>query len=113
MKVNIKSIIYNPQTKEKMRVTEKEWMNDSDKVIVENKIEEQVNNTTLEEIWDRIFEYSANHNTTENIFDYNTENNLNQPPAAEQPKPQPNPDPSPPFSPLTLPEHTISTNPEK
>jgi hypothetical protein len=34
----------------KMRVTEKEWMNDRDKVIVENLIEEEVNNMTLEEI---------------------------------------------------------------
>jgi hypothetical protein len=72
---------------------------------------------TLEEIWDRILEYIANHNTTENIFDYNAENNseqnLNNSPAAKQPQPQPNPDPSPPVSPLTLREPAIPTNPEK
>jgi hypothetical protein len=37
---------YNPQTKEKIRVTEKEWMNDRDKVITDNVI----NNMTLEEM---------------------------------------------------------------
>jgi hypothetical protein len=66
-------------------------MNDRDKVIEDNLIEEEVNNMTLEEMWNRILEYIANHNTTENIFDYITENNsgqnLNNPPAAEQPNP--------------------------
>jgi hypothetical protein len=37
---------YNPQTKEKMRVTEKEWMNDRDKVIANNIVQ----NMTYEEI---------------------------------------------------------------
>jgi hypothetical protein len=92
-------------------------MNDRDKVIVENLIEEEVNNMTLEEIWERILEYIANHNTTENIFDYNSENisgqNLNQHPAAEQHHPHPNTDPSPLPSPPTLLKHVIPINPEK
>jgi hypothetical protein len=59
----------NPQTKEKIRVTEKEWMNNRDKVITDNI----VNNMTLEEMWERILEYVVNYTTTENIFNYNSE----------------------------------------
>ena len=67
--------ICNPETKEKIRVAELEWMNDRDKVIEDNLIQEEIKNTPLEEMWDRILEYITNHTTTENIFDYNSENN--------------------------------------
>jgi hypothetical protein len=62
-----------------MRFTEKEWMNDYDKVISDNV----VNNMTLEEMWERILEYIANHTTTENNFNYISKKNLNQPPTVE------------------------------
>ena len=116
---------YNPQTKEKMRVTEKEWLSDRDKVIEENLIKEQVNNVTLEELWTQILEYIVNHNTTENIFNYNSGQNMNGEVSEQQPQNtennseieservlQPNPN-SPPASPPILPETTIPTNPEK
>jgi uncharacterized protein YfaT (DUF1175 family) len=61
--------------KEKIRVTEAEWMNDRDKVIEDNLIKEEVKNMTYEEIWNRILEYIANYNTTENLIDCNDENN--------------------------------------
>jgi hypothetical protein len=127
---------YNPQTKEKMRVTEKEWLSDRDKVIEENLIKEQVKNMTLEELWAQILEYIVNHNTTENIFNYNSGQNMNGETSEQQPQniennseieservlqPNPNPQsptesaalPSPPVSPLILPETTIPTNSEK
>jgi hypothetical protein len=45
---------YNPEAKEKMRVTEHKWMNDRDKVIEDNLIKEEVKNMAYEEIWNRI-----------------------------------------------------------
>jgi hypothetical protein len=40
MRINIKYIVMSISiTKEKMRVTEKEWMNDRDKVIADNIVQ--------------------------------------------------------------------------
>jgi hypothetical protein len=85
---------YNPETKEKIHVTETELLNDRDKVIEDNLVKEEVKNMTYEEIWIRILEYIVNYNTTENLIDYN-----------ETPQSMilhPNSDPLPPPSPLTL-----------
>jgi hypothetical protein len=112
---------YNPEMKEKIRVTEPEWMNDRDKVIEDNLIKEEVNNMPLEEIWNRILEYIANYNTTENLINYYNENNNKNnieniseiTPKTHAVTLHPKTDPSPPVSPLILPEPVITLNPEK
>jgi hypothetical protein len=110
---------YNPETKEKIRVTE--LINDSDKVIEDNLIKEEVNNMPLEEIWNRILESIANYNTTENLIDYyNENNNENNIENISEITHETHAvtlhlktDPSPPVSPLTLPDPVIPTNTEK
>jgi hypothetical protein len=84
---------YNPQTKERIPVIEKEWMNDRDKLITDNIVQ----NMAYEEIWDRILEFIANYTTTKNIFNYTSEN-ISENTSENYPKPET------PISPLTLPE---------
>jgi hypothetical protein len=68
---------YNPETKEKIHVTEHECLNNRDKVTEDNLVKEKVKNMTYEEIWNRILEYIANYNTTENLNKETTSNSTN------------------------------------
>jgi hypothetical protein len=70
---------YNPETKQKKRITEKEWLNVKEEIIKYNK-EEAKRQIALEEIWKHILEFIANLKTTKSLFypdetEYNSENN--------------------------------------
>jgi hypothetical protein len=70
---------YNPETKQTKRVTESQWLCDKEEVIKYNK-EETERQSALQEIWNHIFEFIANHKTTEKLFnsdsiEYKSENN--------------------------------------
>jgi dipeptidase len=69
---------YNPETKQKKIITEKDWLNNKEEVIKYNK--EEVEKHLILEIWKHILEFIANHKITEKLFypnstEYNSENN--------------------------------------
>jgi hypothetical protein len=57
----------NPETKQSKRVTQSQWLRDKEEVIKYNK-EEAERQTALQEIWNHILEFIANHKTTEKLF---------------------------------------------
>jgi uncharacterized membrane-anchored protein len=59
----------NPETKQTKRVTELQWSGDKEEVIKYNK-EEAERQTVLQEIWNHILEFIANHKTSEKLFNF-------------------------------------------
>jgi hypothetical protein len=58
---------YNPETKQSKKITESEWLNDKE-VIKNNMKEEEQMKYILDEIWEHILEFIANHKTSEKLF---------------------------------------------
>jgi hypothetical protein len=59
---------YNPETKQSKKITESEWLNDKEEIIKNNMKEEEQMKHILDEIWEHILEFIANHKTTTPLF---------------------------------------------
>jgi DNA repair ATPase RecN len=60
---------HNPESKQTKRITKAQWLRDKEEVIKYNK-EEVERQSALQEIWNHILEFIANHRTTEKLFNF-------------------------------------------